>query len=95
MLNLNMFKKNQFARYPTLDTVLMIEKTIEEHSAELNRTELWKKLPRKVMWQTYLMVLDYLEYSNKIVIDPKDQVIVWIWNPGLLAKLKKKGLIIR
>lgn len=89
MLDLKIFKKNQFARYPTLDTVLMIEDTIEKYSGEVNRTELWKKLPRKVMWQTYLMVLDYLEYSNKIVIDPRDGKIVWIWNPKL-AKLVEK-----
>jgi hypothetical protein len=95
MLDLKIFKKSQFARYPTLDTVLMIEETIERYSGEVNRTELWKKLPRKVMWQTYLMVLDYLAHSNKIAVDPKDQKIVWIWNPLLLKKLRKRGLIVK
>ncbi len=95
MLDLKIFKKNQFARYPTLDTVLMIEETIEKFSGEVNRTELWKKLPRKVMWQTYLMVLDYLAHSNKIVVDPRDQKIVWIWNPMLLKKIRKRRLIIK
>lgn len=41
--------ENPFVRSPTLDTVLMVEGTIEENSGEYNRTELWKKLPRKVM----------------------------------------------
>src|SRR3989344_9133723 len=53
-------KQNPFARWQTLETVLMVEKTINDHSGEFNRTQLWKKLPKKVMWQTYLIILDYL-----------------------------------
>lgn len=71
---------NLIARSPTLDTVLMIERTIEKYSGEFNRTELWKKLPKKVMWQTYLVVLDYLQSINKIAIDKKG-TIAYIWNP--------------
>lgn len=82
-------KENLIVRSPTLDTVLMVEETIENYSGEVNRTELWKKLPRKVMWQTYLVVLDYLLTSNKIVIDPRDGKIVWIWNPSLMKKIAK------
>ncbi len=87
-------KENPFIRSPNLQTILMIEKTIEEYSGEFNRTELWKKLPKKVMWQTYLISLDYLEQSNKIVID-RDRKIVWIWNPELIRKLEKQGLLKR
>lgn len=72
--------KNPFIRSPTLDTVLMIEKTIEKYSGEFNRTQLWKKLPKKVMWQTYLIVLDYLQNINKIAFDRKG-VIGHIWSP--------------
>ena len=50
---LKQINKNPFMRSPTLDTVLMVERTIEKYSGELNRRELWKRLPRKVMWQTY------------------------------------------
>ncbi len=91
-MELEHVNRNPFARSPTLDTVLMIEKIIEKYSGELNRTELWKKLPRKVMWQTYLVVLDYLEQNNKILVD-KDEKIVWIWNPALIRKLESKELI--
>jgi len=72
-------------RSPTLDTVLMVEKTIEKYSGEYNRTELWKKLPRKVMWQTYLVVLDYLENINKIGIT-RDGTLIYLWNPKLAKK---------
>ena len=81
--------KNPFIRSPTLDTVLMIEKTIEEYSGEFNRTQLWKKLPKKVMWQTYLIVLDYLENINKIGFD-RDGIIAYLWNPELLKILSKR-----
>lgn len=77
---------NPFVRSPTLDTVLMVEKTIDKYSGDYNRTELWKKLPKKVMWQTYLVVLDYLQDINKIAID-KIGKIAYIWNPSLAKKL--------
>jgi hypothetical protein len=80
---------NSLARSPTLDTVLMVERTIEEYSGEFNRTELWKKLPRKVMWQTYLIILDYLQSINKIGIDSK-RIIGYIWSPELAKKLIKR-----
>ncbi len=81
--------KNPFIRSPTLDTVLMIEKTIEEYSGEFNRTQLWKKLPKKVMWQTYLIVLDYLENINKIAFD-RNGTLGYIWNPKLAKILSKR-----
>ncbi|MDD5649514.1 MAG: hypothetical protein PHF86_03735 [Candidatus Nanoarchaeia archaeon] len=81
-----LLKKNPLVRSPTLDTVLMVEKFIEENSGEFNRTELWKRLPKKVMWQTYLVILDYLQYINKIAID-KEGKIGYIWNPVLAKKL--------
>ena len=77
---------NPFVRSPTLDTVLMVEKTIDKYSGDCNRTELWKKLPKKVMWQTYLVVLDYLQDINKIAIDKMGK-IAYIWNPSLAKKL--------
>jgi len=86
---LNQKSKNPFIRSPTLDTVLMIEKTIEKHSGEFNRTQLWKKLPKKVMWQTYLLVLNYLESINKIAFD-KNGTLGYIWNPKLAKILKKR-----
>ena len=92
LINMEQIIQNTFARSPTLETILMVERTIESHSGELNRTELWKNLPKKVMWQTYLVIIDYLEQNNKIIID-KDGKIVWIWNPSLIRKLEAEGLI--
>ena len=82
-------EKNIFARSPTLDTVLMIEQTIDQYSGEYNKTQLWKKLPKKVMWQTYLVVINYLENINKIAID-REGKIAYIWNPELAKKLRMR-----
>ena len=81
--------KSPYVRSPTLDTVMMVEETIEEYSGEYNRTELWKSLPKKVMWQTYLVVLEYLENINKIAFDREGKV-AYIWNPELAKKLRKR-----
>ena len=79
-------------RSPTLDTVLMVEKTIEKYSGEYNRTEIWKRLPRKVMWQTYLIILGYLENINKIGIT-RDGTLIYLWNPKLAKKyMNMKGV---
>ncbi len=82
-------QENPFTRSPTLDTILIIERTIEQYSGEFNKTEIWKKLPKKVMWQTYLTVLDYLENINKIAFD-RNGTIAYIWNPKLLKILSKR-----
>ena len=84
--------KNPFTRSPTLDTVLMIEKTIDKYSGEFNRTQLWKKLPKKVMWQTYLTVIDYLQNINKIALD-RNGTIGYIWNPKLAKILSSRPAI--
>src|SRR3989338_3111315 len=85
--------ENPFVRSPTLDTVLMVEKIIEEFSGEYNRTELWKKLPRQVMWQTFLVILEYLESINKIAFD-KEGKIAYIWNPKLAQMLRQRNEIV-
>jgi hypothetical protein len=83
---------NTFARSPTLGTVLMVEKFINEHSGEYTIREIWKKLPKKVMWQTYLVIIDYLQSINKIALDRNDTV-GYIWNPELAKKLKNRKRI--
>lgn len=80
--------KNEFARSPTLDTIRMIEKSAEKYSGELSKTKLWKKLPKKVMWQTYLVSLDYLQEINKLAID-KNGIIGYIWSPHAAKKFAK------
>lgn len=78
---------NLIARSPTLQTVLMVEKFIDEHSGKYKKTELFNNLPKKVMWQTFQVIMEYLERSYRIVLE-KDGRVVYIWNPELLSKIK-------
>ncbi|HEX9914951.1 MAG TPA: hypothetical protein VGB32_08530 [Candidatus Bathyarchaeia archaeon] len=61
---------------PQLDTILMIEKAIIDAEDYPTRMQLWRSLPRKVQYQTYKRVLDYLEASDKIIYD-EDGAIVY------------------
>ena len=71
--------------YPRLDTVLMVEKFICENSGEYKKKSLWQNLPKKMMYQTYCLVFNYLEKSGKIARD-REGHIAWIWNPRLVEK---------
>lgn len=85
------FAPKTVLRYPRLDTVLMVEKAAFDAKSEKTVSQLWRSLPKKVMWPTYCLILDYLKQTGKILIG-KDRHIIWIWNPALLAKIKKEGV---
>ncbi|MDG6935014.1 MAG: hypothetical protein JRN68_10005 [Nitrososphaerota archaeon] len=75
----------QVLHEPRLDTVLMVERAIKESETYPSKRQLWKSLPRKMQYQTFLRIIDYLESSNKIIFHGRS--IVWVFpdNP----KLKK------
>lgn len=75
----------QVLHYPRLDTVLMVERFIKEHSGEFRKRSLWETLPRKTMYQTFCLIFDYLLQSGKIAID-RERKIAWIYNPKLVRK---------
>jgi hypothetical protein len=79
--------------YPQLDTILMVEETIQKMNYP-KKTELWKALPKKVMYQTFCMIIDYLKESGKIMIDD-DNKIIWTWNPEMIEKIKASGVKLR
>ncbi|MBU4242337.1 MAG: hypothetical protein KKA65_05210 [Nanoarchaeota archaeon] len=62
---------------PTLNTILMVEKTLKDAKQIMKLAELKRKLPKKVMHNTLLEILDYLQYSGKIVIGTKG--ILWVF----------------
>jgi len=82
----------QILRYPRLDTVLMVEKFIKEHDGEFKKRSLWEHLPKKMMYQTFYVVIDYLLYSRKISIDAEGK-IGWIYYPESAKEhIKNKNL---
>ena len=85
-----MKKPNKYSvRSPTLQTVFMVEKFIKDNSGEYKKTELFEKLPKKVMWNTFQIIMKYLEETLKILIE-KDGKITYIWNPQLYEKIKDR-----
>ena len=79
---------------PRLDTVLMVERTIKEAGEYPSRMMLWKNLPKRIQYQTFKRVLDYLEASNKIAFNGRR--IIWIFadNPKL-KKLLESAVKVR
>jgi len=73
---------------PRLDTVMMVEKGILESEDDPTRTELWKSLPRKIQYQTFKHILDYLEASGKIVFNDKKIIYTGVNSPKLRALIK-------
>ena len=73
---------------PTLGTLLMIEKTILEADDYYTRTQLWKRLPKRMQYQTFKRALDYLEGSGKIAFNSTHIIYTGINNPKLAAMIK-------
>jgi len=73
---------------PQLDTILMVENAIKRAETYPTRKELWNSLPKKVQYQTFKRILEYLESSNKIVFNGRR--IVWVFpdNPKLTKLLE-------
>jgi hypothetical protein len=83
-------KMNTLTRFPRLDTILMIEKFIKEHDGEYRKKQLWENLPKKMMYQTYSIAIDYLLVSGKISVDAEGK-IGWIFYPKEAQERLKKA----
>jgi hypothetical protein len=66
--------------YPSLKTVLMVEKILKEADLAINRAELKRRLPKEIMHQTLNLILEFLEERGMIADTHKG--IVWIYNPS-------------
>lgn len=79
---------------PSLRTIMMVEKAIKESGKYPTKKELWESLPRKIQYQTFSRILDYLEASNKIILDSRTVVWIAVDNPKL-KKLLDESVILR
>lgn len=75
-------KKNEKPEHwPTLNTVIMVENTLRKmNESVISIAELKRKLPRQVNHNTLMLILEYLERSNKIAVSLRG--ITWIRNPN-------------
>lgn len=80
-----LIEKESILRYPRLDTVLMVEYFIKDHDGEFKKRKLWESLPKKMMYQTFCVIIGYLLYSRKISIDAEGK-IGWIYYPETARK---------
>lgn len=75
---------------PTLNTVMMVEDALKNSGELMSLAELKRKLPKKVMHQTLLQIIDYLQRSGKVIIGIKG--ILWIFTDRKeIEELIKKG----
>ena len=61
---------------PNLNTILMVEGILKKGEL-ITLAQLKKVLPKQVMHQTLIQILDYLQLSGKIIIGTKG--ILWIF----------------
>lgn len=83
---MSQYTKRKVDHWPTLNTVIMVEDTLKnQDESVISIAELKRKLPRQVNHNTLIVILQYLEDSNKIFVGLRG--ITWIQN--LNQKLRK------
>jgi len=86
-------RNKTLVRYPRLDTLLRIEDFIKEYDGEYKKKQLWESLPKKMMYQTFSIAIDYLLLSGKISVDSEGK-IGWIFYPAESEERLKKAHLI-
>ena len=84
-------RKYSEQRSPTLNTVLMVEEALKKADL-MTVAELKRRLPKQVMHQTLMAVIDYLDYSGKIVL--RDGKVLWVFK-GRSKLRKAEGMRVR
>ncbi len=78
--------QKKISHWPTLNTVIMVENALKDiDESVVSIPELKRILPRQVNHNTLMLILHYLEESNKIFVSLKG--ITWIHNAN--SKLKE------
>ena len=86
-----MKKMQQIIHYPSLKTVLMVEKVLKDAELPISKEEIKRRLPTKVMHQTLNVILIYLEEKGMIILGKKG--IQWIYNENpALNKLLENSI---
>ena len=79
---------------PTLESVIMVEDTLRKRSGELGKYQLWRQLPRKMMYQAFQVILAYLAQSGKILVD-HDGKVHWTYDPKGIKQVLHRGVRLR
>lgn len=76
--SINIHIAENIHHWPTLKTVLMVEKTLKDADGPVSLEELKRKLKKKIMDQTLRLILAYLEDKGSVLIGQKG--VSWIEN---------------
>lgn len=68
---------NKMEIQPRLKTIEMVKKTIRNHDRKYSYYQLWKKLPKKMMYQTYKTALGHLMKNKSIMLNGNGK-LSWI-----------------
>lgn len=87
-----LMQEQKLEHSPTLNTVLMVENTLQNMDKSIiSIADLKRKLPKQVNHNTLKIILGYLEESNKIAVTLKG--ITWVHNPNQKLRMAiNKGL---
>ncbi|MBM3234146.1 hypothetical protein FJZ19_03555 [Candidatus Pacearchaeota archaeon] len=91
MSQITSMKKQTPSHWPTLNTVIMVEDVLKKmNESVISVAELKRRLPRQVNHNTLMVILEYLDRSNKILVGLKG--ITWVYTDSkTLRELIKKG----
>lgn len=84
-----LLKRPKTLHSPTLETVQMVEETINKAKQVITLAELKRRLPRKVNHNTLKVILTYLQKSGKIEFTPDGMVWIFIPKEDIAAILSK------
>jgi len=73
---MEIYNDQEIIHYPSLRTMLMVERILREADKMIDREELKRRLPSKIMHQTLNLILKYLEEKGMIIDSHKG--ILWI-----------------
>ncbi|HIH17276.1 MAG TPA: hypothetical protein HA282_02845 [Nanoarchaeota archaeon] len=79
------YNEEKIIHYPSLRTMLMVERVLRKADTVIDREELKRRMPSKIMHQTLNLILRYFEEKGLIIDGHKG--VLWIYNPS--PKLRK------
>ena len=59
---------------PRIKTIGMVKEFIKENDRNYSVFQLWQRLPKKMMYQTYKAIVDILIKNNEIIIDENKKI---------------------
>ena len=68
---------------PNMRTVSMVEKTLLDSKDYPTKTQLWRRLPKKIQYQTFERILEYLEAHHQIMYNSHTVVYIGVDTPKL------------